>query len=134
MRPSWASASWARTASDWDMKASTGWGGRPRTKSSRAVTNSGFSAYISGVKHHGKMPWITVSATLPRARAMTCELLTTAATRVRSSPTRCAVTTKPTEVTRTIGGAGRPRFAVAGWRPDDGSLAVRYTHSAALTT
>jgi len=50
-----------------------------RTKSSRAPTNSGFSAYISGVKHQGKMPWITVSATLPRLRAMTCQLFTTTA-------------------------------------------------------
>ena len=32
----------------WCRKASTGWGGRPRTKSSKAATSSGFGIGIVG--------------------------------------------------------------------------------------
>ena len=39
---------------------------------------SGFAAYSSGVKHQGKMPWITMSVVLPRAFAMVCQVWTTA--------------------------------------------------------
>ena len=56
-----ALASWAMTASVWARNASTGWAGRLRTKSTSVSTNSGRSTYISGVKHHGKIPWITTS-------------------------------------------------------------------------
>ena len=38
--------------------------GRPRTKSTSVSTNSGRCTYISGVKLHGKMAWITTSATV----------------------------------------------------------------------
>jgi len=34
-----------------------------------ACTNSGFSSYIAAVKQNGKMPWITVSATVGSPRA-----------------------------------------------------------------
>ena len=76
--PSWASASWARTASDW-QEGVDGLGWAAADEVLQPATNSGFSAYISGVKHHGKMPWITMSGTLPRARAMTCQPFTTTA-------------------------------------------------------
>ena len=57
-------ASCARAASLWARNASSGWAGRLRTKSTSASTYSGRSAYISGVKQNGKMPWITMSATV----------------------------------------------------------------------
>src|SRR5271166_5555149 len=67
MAASAAVASCASTAPDWRMKASTGGIGRPRTNSARASTYSGRAAYISGVKHQGKMPWMIISGTLARA-------------------------------------------------------------------
>jgi hypothetical protein len=38
---------------------------------------SGRAAYISGVKHQGKMPWMTISVTLARDCAMICQPCTT---------------------------------------------------------
>jgi hypothetical protein len=39
-------------------------GGAATHEVHQRVTNSGRSTYISGVKHHGKIPWITTSATV----------------------------------------------------------------------
>ena len=51
-------------ASVWARNASSGWAGRLRTKSASVSTNSGRLTYISGVKHSGKMAWMTTSATV----------------------------------------------------------------------
>ena len=62
-----ASASWAITAFDSWRKAGTGCAGRPRTNSAKDWIYSGRAAYSSGVKHHGKIPRMTISGTLPSA-------------------------------------------------------------------
>ena len=61
-----ATASWAITAFDWRVKASSGCFGRPRTNAASWSMYSGLAAYSSGVKHQGKMPWMIISVTLPR--------------------------------------------------------------------
>ena len=61
-------ASCATTASSWATNPSAGCAGRPRTNSTGVSTNSGRSAYISGVKHHGKIPSMTTSATVGKRR------------------------------------------------------------------
>ncbi|HEX6452973.1 MAG TPA: hypothetical protein VF060_26380 [Trebonia sp.] len=78
--PRIATASCDSTASDCRRKASTGGIGRPRTNSASASMNSGRDAYISGVKHQGKMPWMINSVTLPSALAIIRQPSTTAVT------------------------------------------------------
>ena len=70
MRPITPVASCVSAASDWRRNASTGGIGLPRTKSASASMYSGLAAYSSGVKHQGKMPWMTMSVTLSSALAM----------------------------------------------------------------
>ncbi len=71
-------ASCASTAPACWTRESTVGIGRLRTNSASESTYSGRAAYISGVKHHGKTPWMIISGTLARAWAMICQLWTTA--------------------------------------------------------
>src|SRR5260370_16855867 len=75
--PSCASASCAITALDYSRNAATDCAGRLRTKPASDGIYSGFAAYSSGVKHHGKIARITISGTLASALAVTCQLATT---------------------------------------------------------
>src|SRR5690349_2515316 len=69
MSPSTWLQSCPMAASVWARNASSGWAGRLRTNCTKVSTKSGRWAYISGVKHSGKIASITVSATVGRDRA-----------------------------------------------------------------
>src|SRR5258708_34163525 len=60
------------------MNASSGCTGLPLTKAANASMYSGLAAYSSGVKHQRKIPRMTISGTLPRPCAITCQLSTAA--------------------------------------------------------
>src|SRR5262245_61469288 len=59
------------------MKSDNACAGRLRTKADNPSITSGWAAYSSGLKHHGKIPRITVSGT-PTALANSRQLSTTA--------------------------------------------------------